>query len=218
MTNKNSSTAELAALAFAAYRINNNQVIKSTHVDAQNHSVIEANQILMLSDIDVTDQDIANAEQALELLQKHQMFKTLQNQKINNFEQTIMNLVVQPQCSLKNTFMMAWLPQVAEQIKQQQLRDQQVNKLNFLESYLGSPGDKITFDFVLIGQKYLEFLSCWSVEGHDSQGHFISFLTRRRDCVDSGRYVGRVKKTEPSKYHNFVATTMVNYVKPVKIG
>lgn len=209
-------TDRLSALAFAAYRINHNQIIKTTHVDAENNALIQANQILMLSDIEPTTDDIKQAQQAQELLKKYHMFNMLKNQKIDNFQQNIIDLITQPQCSLKYVSLLVWLPQVVEQITRRQLRDEQVNKLNFSESYLGQPGEKITFDFQMISQRYIDQLGCWTVEGHDGHGHLISFLTQRRDCLDSGCYTGRVKKTEHSKYHNMVATTMLNYVKPVK--
>jgi len=211
------ATQDLAALAFAAFRKNNDQVHKDTSFfDKEKDAVIAVtpNKVLMLDcNLTITDQDRADAAQAIELLTQDLVMRILKNQTVSDFQNTMSNLIKGAECTMKDAGLMAFLPSLAGQIRARQQRDEEIAGLSQISEYLGKNGEKIKFSLTVMTSRWSDQFNCWSVNGKDDRGNLISFFTSKQDCTQNGVYTAKIKRTEQSRYHNGAKVTTVNFVK-----
>lgn len=218
-TNKSAKlpTLELAALAFAAYRKNANLVHNQSQVFDKVLDMlvpVTPNKTLMQSsDLQVVEQDKVDAQAAIDLLSQERMIKILKGARVPDFQNTLTDLTMQPNCMMRDSGLMAYLPSMAEQVRQRQEREQAVAELALCSEYLGKVGDKITVTIEVLKSHYVSKYNCWSVSAKDEQGNLISYLTGKEECTKSGRYSGKIKRTETSSYHNGARVTTLNFVK-----
>jgi len=208
---------QLAALAFAAARINNGKVYKSDsfwNEETKSFVSVTPNKILMRdATIDVTDQDRALAAEAIDLLTKDRVVRILKNAKVPDFQNTLTNLVTQEQATMSDAGLMAFLPSMVDQIQHRQKQEEEMAATAAVSQYLGAEGDKVTFTLSVINSRWVERFACWAVTGTDSQGNLISFFTNNNKCTVNGNYTAKIKRTEESKYHSGAKVTTVNFVK-----
>lgn len=212
------STQELAALAFAAARVNNGKVYKEERFydkDSDSLITVTPNKILMRDNsLPVTDADRAEAVDAINLLNQDCMMRVLKKLKIADFQNTLNNLVSQEQATMKDAGLMAFLPSMAEQIRQRQTREEEMAGLAVTSQYLGKEGEKIKFTITVMTSRWMQQFNCWSVNGKDSDGNLVSYFTSNESCTRSGSYTAKIKRIEESRYHNGAKVTTVNFVKP----
>lgn len=210
---------DLAALAFAAYRKQNNQVFKdSSFYDKVQDAVVTVtpNKVLMRSgELAVTDQDRADAAEAIEVLTQDRTMRILKNLSLPEFQNTLTNLVVQTECTFSDAGLMAFLPTMMQQIRSRQTRDEELTVLSQTSEYLGNVGDKVTVGLTVISSRWSQQFNCWSVTAKDATGNLVSYFTSKEDCTKSGTFTAKIKRTEPSSYHNGAKVTSLNFVKPI---
>lgn len=213
------ATKELAALAFAAYRKQNNQVFKdSSFYDKVQDAVITVtpNKILMRSgELAVTEQDRTDAVEAIEVLTQDRTMRILKNLSLPEFQNTMTNLVVQTECTQIDAGLMAFLPTMIQQIRSRQSRDEELTVLSQTSEYLGKVGDKITAVLTVISSRWSQQFNCWSVTAKDATGNLVGYFTSKEDCTKSGAFTAKIKRTETSNYHNGAKVTTLNFVKPI---
>jgi len=161
----------------------------------------------------ITDQDRADAAQAIELLTQDLVMRILKNQTVSDFQNTMSNLIKGAECTMKDAGLMAFLPSLAGQIRARQQRDEEIAGLSQISEYLGKNGEKIKFSLTVMTSRWSDQFNCWSVNGKDDRGNLISFFTSKQDCTQNGVYTAKIKRTEQSRYHNGAKVTTVNFVK-----
>lgn len=91
------STVELAALAFAAYRKNQSNVYKDTSFfDKEKDSLITVvpnKQSIREGQLEVTEQDRADAQAAMDTLSQDRMMRILKGLAVPDFQNNLTNLL-----------------------------------------------------------------------------------------------------------------------------
>lgn len=210
-------TLELAAMAFAAYRHNKNVVHKdSSYFDKTADTLVTVTpnkNLIREGNLAVTEQDRIDAQEAMDLLSQDRMMRILKNLKVADFQNTLINLTIQTECTISDAGLMAFLPAMSEQVRQRQTREQEVAELSQSSEFLGKVGDKITVNVTVMTSRFVQQYGCWSVNAKDEKGNLISYLTAKEECTRDGRYSAKVKRTENSNYHNGARVTTLNFVK-----
>ena len=213
------NTQELAALAFAAFRMNNGHVYKDANFyDKEKDAVIAVtpNKMLMRdSNLQVTEQDREQARAAIDVLTKDRTVRILKGQPIADFQNTLTNLVLQPEATMSDAGLMAFLPNMSNQIVARQAREEEIAGLSQVSEYLGKVGDKVQFTLTVMTSRWSDQFNCWLVNGKDANGNLIGFFTTKQDCTKNGTYTAKIKRIEQSRYHNGAKVTTVNFVKPL---
>lgn len=211
------ATVELAALSFAAFRKNNNQVYKdSSFYDKEQDAVIAVTpnkQLMFEGKLTVTDQDRTDAMAAIEVLTQDRTMRILKGQIVPDFQNTVTNLVVQAECTMFNCGLMAFLPNVASQITARQHKEAEISALSHTSEYLGQVGQKVSVTLEILSSRWAAQYNCWSVNAKDSAGNLVSYFTSKEDCTRNGKYTAKIKRIEQSRYHNGAKVTTLNFVK-----
>lgn len=213
------ATLDLAALSFAAFRKNDGHVYKDTSFfDKVQDTMIAVipNKVLMREgNLQVTDQDRADAAEAIEVLTQDRTMRILKNQTVGDFQNTLTNLIIGADCTMSDAGLMAFLPSMAGSIRTKQQREEEIAGLSQISEYLGKVGDKVQFNMTVMTSRWSDQFNCWSVNAKDDKGNLISFFTSKQVCTQNGVYTAKIKRVEPSRYHNGAKVTTVNFVKPL---
>ena len=222
------ATQELAATAFAAYRVNNNSIYKYNQMyDATVGDVVDVvtNKQLISNTVggryaiadgpklEVTEEDRVAAAEAINLVQQDCMLQTLIGRRIGDFVQSVCALAVKETATEMDIGLMSYLPNVAAQIRQRQTADEAAGDLAFTSQYVGNIGEKIEVDFTMLQSKYIQSINCWSVFGHDGNGNAIQYLTAKEELTKSARIKAKVKGHQQDQYRKNAPVTNLNYVK-----
>jgi len=214
---------ELVALSFAAYRENGTLYRDSTYFDTATDSVIQVtpNKTLMMSRflepaapaLVPTDADYAAADTAISDIKNDILVRRLADRRVSEFAESLYNAISQEHCTVRDCGLVAFVPRTHSDMLARVVKADMVNEVARTSQFLGQVGDRVTLDFVIIDSRYVQQYNCYSVHGHDGQGNLVSFLTSKQDCAASGKILGRVKRTEASRYHNGALVTQLNFVK-----
>lgn len=215
------STLELAALAFAAQRVNGVLHKDSRIFDTEKQELIEVtpNKVLMRDSVtgikilSVTEQDRADAETAIQALQQDMTMSMLKGRKVSDFVSNFISAIGQDEASERDCGLFAFLPNMYGQLKARQQKEETVVGLAYSSKAIGNVGDRVTVNLTVISARYLSSYNCWSVFGHDQNGNCVSFLTGKQDCSVSGTYAGKIKRVGNDTYHNGAMVTQLNFVK-----
>jgi len=220
------ATRELAALAFAAQRVNGTLHKDPSYFDVEKDAVVEVtpNKVLMRDSfaiepgvaprLVVTDEDRTKAEAAVSAIQQDVMLKQLSGARVNDFIHSMVTLFEQETCTARDCGMMAFLPRTYESLVKVEAVKETVRDFSAASRFLGtSVGTKILIDFEMISNRYLQQFNCYSVFGHDGKGNLVQFLTAHQHLVQSGSISGKIKRLENSRYHNGAEVTELNFVK-----
>ena len=218
------SVKELAALSFAAQRANGALLKDTTRWNeaTQTLETVTPNKTLIRDTVKgdpklvVTDGDRAQAEIAIAAITQDFTMQVLKGRKVSDFVQSLATLLEKDMDTDVSAGIVAFLPQMYEQLKQRQEREEKVQEFAYTSEYLGQVGAKVTVELTVLTTKYLQQYNCYSVTGHDAQGNMVNFLTGKQDCTVSGRYTGKIKRIETSPYHNNAKVTQLNFVKLLK--
>lgn len=219
-------TRHVVALAFAAYRANNNQFFKNDSIlDEETgnivHVVPNKSWIFhtLINDTEKsltpTDEDFAAADAAMEDLQQAHMLHLLKSSKVNDFQQNLSDALSQEECSLRDVGILAFVPKARLNLQERQRAEENLMEYAVSSQWLGKTGDKISINFVRITERFNAEISAWSMFGHDGDGNLVQFWTQHRHLGEDGRIQGRIKRTDRSSYHNNAQVTTINYVKRI---
>lgn len=214
-------TLELATLAFAAQRINSTLHKDNRIFDAVKQELIEVvpNKTLMRDSVTgnkillVTEQDRVDAEAAVLALQQDMTMAMLKGRKVSDFVSNLVSAIGQDEASERDCGLFAFLPNMYEQLKARQQKEETVVGLAYSSKAIGNVGDRVIVNLTVISARYLSSYNCWSVFGHDQNGNCLSFLTGKQDCSVSDTYTGKIKRVGNDAYHNGAMVTQLNFVK-----
>ena len=218
------SVKELAALAFAAQRVNGTLLRDSTRWNESTQTLenVTPNKTLIRDTVKgdiklvVTDQDRVSAQEAIDAITQDCTMQILKGRRVGDFMQSMAALLEKETDTDASAGIMAFLPQMHEQLKQRQEREEKVQGIAYTSEYLGKVGDKVIVEITVLTTRFLQQYNCYSVTGHDAHGNMVNFLTGKQDCTVNGRYQGKIKRTEQSQYQNNAKVTQLNFVKLLK--
>lgn len=217
---------ELAALAFAAQRINGTLHKQPEIFDADSGTVVKVtpNKVLMHNSfvpnaegprVTATDEDRNRAQTAVDTIQSDCTLRLLQGRQLSEFIASLNSLIQQETVTQRDCGLMAFLPNIYDRILQDHNKQETSASLSVTSQYLGNVGDKIIVDFTFVDKRYLAQYNCWSIFGHDANGNCVGFLTAHENLAVSGRIQGKIKRLEENRYRNGAKVTNLNYVKVV---
>ena len=218
---RNIATRDLAALAFMAQRMNgtlhrDNRVFDA---ESQDWRDVVPNKEIMRSNFELntrpTDQDYEDADEAIRGVQGDLTVRILRGQQINGFVRSLVELTQQETATERDCGLMAFLPKTFAGQVERENKQVQVASLAGASEYLGTVGDKITVDFVLVDKRFLQQYNCWSVFGHDGNNNCVAFLTQHEKLAASGRIQGKIKRTTEDQFRGGARVTGLNYVKVI---
>jgi hypothetical protein len=220
------ATRELAALAFAAQRVNGTLHKQPEMFDADSGTVVKVtpNKVLMHNSfvpnaegpqVSATQEDRDLANLAVDAVQSDCTMRLLQGRQLSDFVASLNTLLQQETVNQRDCGLMAFLPNIYSRMLEDHAKQETSASLSVGSQYLGNVGDKVTVDFTFVDKRYLSQYNCWSVFGHDANGNCVGFLTAHESLAKSGRIQGKIKRLEENRYRNGAKVTNLNYVKVV---
>jgi len=212
-------TKELAAMAFAAFRLNNGIIKHTVRAEAgasdvkdviSNKEYIHKMLCEGMGHL-VTDADHKLATEAIDALIQDELVMKVKGQVISLFNKALVDLVRTEETTSGNAVLISYLPAAHSQIQ----KVDTTRAHSFTSQHLGEIGTKVTFDLDVISSFWLQQYDCYSVFGSDGNGNLVRFLTSKKDCTISGKYVGKIKKAEVDGSRFNAKVTILHYVKAV---
>ena len=208
---------ELAARAFAAYRKNLGKTYgQATMLNQESNTMVPVtpNKTIMQSDdLEVSEQDRTDAQEAVSLLGQDRLMRLLKGTRVSDFQNKVTDLVSQKNCKVYDAGLMAYLPSVVNQLRERLAQEEQVAELARSSEYLGQVGDRVWVAIEVLSSHYVPQYNSWSVNARDEKGNLICYFTSKEECTRSGSYSARIKRTERSRRHSGACVTTLNYVK-----
>ena len=220
-------TRKLVALAFAAMRANGTMHKDASYFDTEKDAIIEVtpNKVLMRDSFAFepgsnpalvpNEQDYIDADLAIDTIQQDVLLKRLSDQRVNEYMDAMATKLGEANCDSRDCGLIAFVPMTYKRLIEAQVKKETTIMLGANSKYLGSVGDKVELDFVMIDSRFMLQYNCYSVNGHDNNGNLVNFLTAHKELAASGRIKGKVKRTEQSRWHNNACVTQLNFVKVV---
>lgn len=217
-------TELLTALAFAAYRENNNNLYtddqvfcadtETTHTVVQNKKHMQRH-LAGTTLLQITDSDYANAREARDFLVDWCMLRTLQEEFLSEFVAKLKEAVTKPTNAQSACGLISYLPTQYAKLAEKKQRETQLSQLVYTSEWFGTVNQKTEFTIIVLESKYITRFGCYAVFGHTPDDNCVSFFTSNKSCCKSGTYSGRIKKHIVDSYNKNVNVTQFTYVKPV---
>jgi hypothetical protein len=218
------NTELLMALAFAAYRENNNNLYTEDVVycpttgDRQEFVTNKKHMQRHLAGtrlLQILDSDYENARTARDFLVNWCVLRTLQEEFLSEFVAKLKEASTQTENSATACGLFSFLPAQYDKLIDKQQRETQLSQLVYTSNWFGTIGQKTEFTITVLESKYVTKFNCYHVFGYTPDENCVSFFTSNRECCNSGTYTGRVKKHIVDSYNKNVNVTQFGYVKPV---
>jgi hypothetical protein len=215
MANLKFDTVQTLALAIAAYRQSNNNIVrKDGNTPGNKELVVDFlinNKKFEGSDApDLLDE----AENLKTALSQQIVMNTLANRPTNEFLLNVNNAIVGDTVSLRDIGLIVWAPKLLNDIKQAEHTRSDLLNLSFSSQHLGKIKDRVELTFTLVSQRYLKNYDLFIHTGHDEKGNLVNFFNKSK--IESGRISARIKQLKKDNYINGADVTVLNYVKVVK--
>jgi hypothetical protein len=214
-------TEDMAAASFAAYRVNGALHKYNTVYDPETNEMIRVNtnRELIYSHftgmrvLTITDQDRLGAAEAKDFLINHRALSVLQDQRVGEFVNKLVERLNQSTVTLRDCGIMEYLPDIYSKTLVKSDRASKLQMMAYTSQHFGSVGQVLNFALTVMDVKYVQKFSCYHVFGHDAEGNCIGYFTGKESCTVNGSYVGKVKAHIVDNYRNDVKVTQFNYVK-----
>lgn len=141
-------------------------------------------------------------------------FKAMGN-KINDFEQRVLNIVQRGTVDRRDIGVVASLPKAYFRSVARDAKDIEVRKLSKTSEFISKEGEKVSGEIEVINCSYIQRLGCHIVNARMGTDIVCFFTKHGADHWGEGCTVeGRVKRHQVSKFHGG-KETVLNYVKVV---
>jgi len=163
----------------------------------------------------ITDEARAEAAGMVQALQTNMTFSILTGKVVSTFMQDIHKSLEKDTVLLSEVGRTLYVPSLYAGIKSREnLLEAEIGLRNSSKA-LGEVGAKVTINFTLISDRYVETFNCFAAFGKDDQGNLVSFLTGHKGLCATGKITGKVKFANPDKFHGNAIVTNLNFVKAV---
>jgi hypothetical protein len=215
MANLKFDTVQTLALAIAAYRQSNNNIVrKDGNTPGNKELVVDFlinNKKFQGSDApDLLDE----AENLKTALSQQIVMNTLANRPTNEFLLNVNNAIVGDTVSMRDIGLIVWAPKLLNDIEKAEHTRNDLLKLSFSSQHLGKIKDRVELTFTLVSQRYLKNYDLFIHTGHDEKGNLVNFFNKSK--IESGCISARIKQLKKDNYINGADVTVLNYVKVVK--
>jgi hypothetical protein len=209
---------DVIAAAVAAYRANGNAIVNRsgdlafpvTNVTLVKQYITEPTK----SQLAVTDEDIASAEEIKSHILQKVLVSRLSGKAISDFVERIGLIVEDETTSRSNIGILVWTPKVYNDLITADAQQHELTVNGFTSKYLGSKGDHVVLEFTTVIKRWNKTYQCYRYTGHDSNGNLVGFLSGT-DFPATVKLKARIKATEDSKFSGG-KTTYINYAKEIK--
>lgn len=215
MANLKFNTIQTLALAIAAYRKSNNNILrKDGNIPGNKELVIDH----LLNNVkfdgaDATDL-VSEAENLKTALNQQIVMNTLTNRPTNEFLLNVNNAIIGDSVSMRDIGLIVWAPKLLNDIQKAENTRSDLLNLSFSSQHLGKIKDRVELTFTLVSQRYLQNYDLFIHTGHDEKGNLVNFFNKSK--IESGRISARIKQLKKDNYINGADVTVLNYVKVIK--
>ena len=215
MANLKFNTIQTLALAIAAYRKSNNNILrKDGNIPGNKELVIDH----LLNNVkfdgaDATDL-VSEAENLKTALNQQIVMNTLTNRPTNEFLLNVNNAIIGDKVSMRDIGLIVWAPKLLNDIQKAENTRSDLLNLSFSSQHLGKIKDRVELTFTLVSQRYLQNYDLFIHTGHDEKGNLVNFFNKSK--IESGRISARIKQLKKDNYINGADVTVLNYVKVIK--
>ena len=215
MANLKFNTIQTLALAIAAYRKSNNNILrKDGNIPGNKELVIDH----LLNNVkfdgaDATDL-VSEAENLKTALNQQIVMNTLTNRPTNEFLLNVNNAIIGDKVSMRDIGLIVWAPKLLNDIQKAENTRSDLLNLSFSSQHLGKIKDRVELTFTLVSQRYLQNYDLFIHTGHDEKGNLVNFFNKSK--IESGRISARIKQLKKDNYINGADVTVLTYVKVIK--
>jgi len=215
MANLKFNTVQTLALAIAAYRQSNNNIVRKDGNTPGNKDLVIDFLInnKKFKGSDATDL-LDEAEKLKTALSQQIVMNTLTNRPTNEFLLNVNNAIVSDTVLLRDIGLIVWAPKLLNDIQKAEHTRSDLLNLSFSSQHLGKIKDRVELTFTLVTQRYLKNYDLFIHTGHDEKGNLVNFFNKSK--IESGRISARIKQLKKDNYINGADVTVLNYVKVVK--
>lgn len=214
-------TMDMAAASFAAYRANGTLHKMGSVYDSDTNTLVPVttNRVLIYNHftgdkpLEVNNQDRESAAAARDFLIDYRVTATLQEQRVGEFIQKLVEHLNQPTVTLRDCGMMAYLPDIYAKTLVKSDRANKIQMLAYTSQHFGQVGKVLNFALTVVDVKFVQQFNCYHVFGYDAAGNCIGYFTSKQNCTVTGSYIGKVKAHIEDNYRNGARVTQFNYVK-----
>ena len=211
--NKQVNTIDALAAAVAAFRINDNQIVKFTSTKPGNKEMVLAH-LAGTSLLDVTESDQQLAEDIASYLNQQLTVSALTNRKVSEFFREVAVMAAEAIVHTRKIGQLVWAPKLyIDNLKQEEYRER-VSRCVFSSRHIGTIKTPITVELDILSRRYAAMFDCTSYIASDSAGNLYGILSKL-NFPDKVTVKGRVKNHSTSAAHSNAKITYLNYVKEV---
>ena len=215
---KNINTRQALAVAIFAFRKNGKVVKEATKETTSNKLMVWDYFVPLKTElprarIELTEELLEAADAVRTVIDHAVTMDMLMKGRLPSFLESIHDILKEDTVKSKNLGILVWAPKLAADLEKAQSLKEVSAGYEHASKYIGKPGDRIEFDFILIEKRYVRALETWSAYGHNEQGHLVKFLTKHEELCATGRIRARIRKHEVDSYHNGAKITTLNFVK-----
>lgn len=214
---KSHPTLEVLATAVAAYKHNENTIVRNP-VTIGNKGYVSNRQLITDyvagngGPFVVNDFHRKQAEGIIQYLEQNVIMQSLKGSP-DRFLAQVSAILANKETNIKEFGIIAWAPHLVDQYQKKDHVREVSARYEYRSRYIGRIGDKIDLDFTLIEKRYVQSMDCYAVYGY-SQDNLVFYWAKNLDKVcEVGRIHGRIKAHNEDEYRNKARVTVLNYVK-----
>lgn len=205
--------------AVAAFKQNQEEYINYPGPDSVTNKTLILSHLGVLSEhqtafVDTVTQDCETTAEDIIKYYRGLTFKAMGN-KINDFEQKVLNLIQTGVVDRRDIGVVASLPKAYKRAVKRDAKDIEMRKLSTISEYIGKEGEKICGAVEIINCSFIQRLACYIVNAKMGTD-IVCFFTKHgaEQWGDACTVEGKVKRHQLSKFHGG-KETVLNYVKVV---
>jgi hypothetical protein len=218
---KNYPTLDVLATAVAAYKYNNDSIVRVPITlngvgYVSNRQLITDDVIGNGSPFIVNDEHRKQADDIVQYLEQTVVMQSLRagSGAPDRFLGQVAEILAHKETNIKEFGIIAWAPHLVDQYQRKDRIREVSLRYEVHSRYVGHVRDKITTDFTLIEKRYVKSMDCWAVYGHDANDNLLFYWAKNLDKVcEVGRIEARIKDHKEDEYRNDAKVTVLNYVK-----
>ena len=208
---------QVLATAVAAYQYTNKRIVrvKLSNGPPPNRELITNYVLGKGAPFVVNDLHVSEAERLVTYLEQTVIMQSLKSTP-DRFLTQLSAILANKEISDKDFGIVAWAPHLVDQYQKKDHVREVSARYERSSRYVGTIGEKITTDFILIEKRYIKSMDCYVVYGCNANNNLIQYWARSLDKIcEVGKISGRIKAHNEDEYHNNARITVLNYVKVV---
>lgn len=219
------SAEKLCAISCAAWRTNDNQLVKNNKTNKPTNTQLIRKYInfpgsenYQIEKFELTIIDLKNGKEYLEKIKSTYLINVLKSNKINRIFEKLINLINKNEINLsgKNIELFSFIPKIAVINTQSEEYLTKIQQTTSKSQYVGTYGEEISLTFKIIDIKENQFRkNTLNYIGVDQNNNLIEFSTKQKFDLNSFKIKGYIKDRYKSKIYN-MCITKLNSIRRIK--